>query len=518
MKSPTNKQICEFYFGSKPTDIEKSTWTCACGAKRKCVPELSGYTNLFSHIRDSHKDYLAVWGENIAEDGQTLVQKTLSHFIDSKSKNIYNWLQWIILDEHELQFCEKELTKKNSSLDSICKKTLKKYMLLLVSKIEKEITLKINSAPCFSLVIDSWTDSTMHFVGIFASFPGVFYDSKPQLILLAFSPLEDETNFTSNNYVEFIEEILSFYEIPLSKLIAITGDNCSTNKAMCDKLKKPLLGCRSHRFNLAVEEFLDMFLFDEIKIISEVMQKLMTQKLGGRLRMWTSLKAEKRNATRWNSAIRMISKYLKLHETVKENFDLVTLSNSQFSKVSFYFTELEKLFSVSLELQNQNTTIGESRILFNQVINEFKDYNFEKYLSLSANIVHSQIFESAIEKIQDGSEMRLSTAEKKLVQKLLKKKATPSEVQQSNNFAKNALKKAKIDKGDSSNYLNTSFLRPTSNDCERLFSLGKRIYSSKRKQLAPRTLEALVFLKANQEMWDQKTVHEIRKENSFPDQ
>lgn len=62
---------------------------------------------------------------------------------------------------------------------------------------------------------------------------------------------------------------------------------------------------------------------------------------------------------------------------------------------------------------------------------------------------------------------------------------------------------------DVSSYVNTSFLFPTSNEVERLNSLAKRLYSDDRKSMTPRTLEALIFLKYNRELWNYSMVADV---------
>lgn len=74
-------------------------------------------------------------------------------------------------------------------------------------------------------------------------------------------------------------------------------------------------------------------------------------------------------------------------------------------------------------------------------------------------------------------------------------------------FVQQAFKKQRTDK-EKSAYINTSFLAPTSNDVERLFSLAKRLYEDHRKSLNDRTFECLLFLKVNVALWDIKVVSE----------
>lgn len=71
----------------------------------------------------------------------------------------------------------------------------------------------------------------------------------------------------------------------------------------------------------------------------------------------------------------------------------------------------------------------------------------------------------------------------------------------SDDFVNQAFKKQRIEKGESA-YIDTRFITPTSNDVERLFSLAKRTYADNRKSMTVRTLESLLFLKANRDHWD----------------
>ena len=37
-------------------------------------------------------------------------QTTLAYLFDSHSTNVFKWLEWIVMDDREFLFCEKELT------------------------------------------------------------------------------------------------------------------------------------------------------------------------------------------------------------------------------------------------------------------------------------------------------------------------------------------------------------------------------------------------------------------------
>ena len=75
-----------------------------------------------------------------------------------------------------------------------------------------------------------------------------------------------------------------------------------------------------------------------------------------------------------------------------------------------------------------------------------------------------------------------------------------------------ALKKQRLKVAHSSSYMDTKFLLPTTNHVERLFSMSKRVFSSKRRSFLPRTLKALMFLKQNRCLWNLTMVSSVVKE------
>lgn len=176
-KSPVTKDICRLYFGLAPNIEATNTWKCTCGTERKCNVKKFGYGNLMSHIQKSHPNYLEIYeahrDEHSYASGSVMtahsisgkIQTNLDHMIDSKSSNVYKWLDWIIMDELELNFCEKTRTRQNSSLSNIGTKTLKKYLFKLVAAVEKKITTIATASQCYALLFDGWSEDSCHFIG-----------------------------------------------------------------------------------------------------------------------------------------------------------------------------------------------------------------------------------------------------------------------------------------------------------------------------------------------------------------
>eukprot|EP00475_Leptophrys_vorax_P022824 TRINITY_DN3105_c0_g1_i11.p2 TRINITY_DN3105_c0_g1~~TRINITY_DN3105_c0_g1_i11.p2 ORF type:complete len:143 (-),score=37.47 TRINITY_DN3105_c0_g1_i11:462-890(-) len=61
----------------------------------------------------------------------------------------------------------------------------------------------------------------------------------------------------------------------------------------------------------------------------------------------------------------------------------------------------------------------------------------------------------------------------------------------------------------SSGYMNMKIVIPTSNVCERLFSIVGHVYNDRRKAMTPRHLEMLVYLKTNREFWSVEDIQAI---------
>ena len=74
--------------------------------------------------------------------------------------------------------------------------------------------------------------------------------------LLAFSTLDDATTQNSDNHLEFFDFVLEYIGKGIKNISAFTADNCSYDRLIVQKCKKPLLGCGSHHFNIALVNFL----------------------------------------------------------------------------------------------------------------------------------------------------------------------------------------------------------------------------------------------------------------------
>ena len=209
------------------------------------------------------------------------------------------------IDNLTLNFVEKPNTRKNVRLKAISTKSLKKYMQLLTKALEEKISGLLPDK--FGQVFDGWSNGGVHYIATFAMFDGQPED-KP--ILLAFSPVDDEQDLTAMSIYDFLVDTNDFYGKSLKNILFIVSDNCSTNQAIAKHTTLSFIGCASHRFNLAVQQYLEEHK-ELLGKIHELMKKFSTIKGRAYLHTFTHLEPRLRQETRWSSTFTMFQRYVR---------------------------------------------------------------------------------------------------------------------------------------------------------------------------------------------------------------
>ena len=257
-----------------------------------------------------------------------------------------------------------------------------------------------------------------------------------------------------------------------------------------------------------MEAYINKYLKVEVDLVGKLMSKLSTLKEAGRLRRTTQLRPVRRNVTRWLGVINMFERFERLRSDIdtspQSGLAEFVPSLAQQNTMRLHQQALNDFKAVTLTLQSEKTTMGESEELFFSIIQEFPHFDFASYIGKDADIVHNGHFERGIIKVQSGFESQLDVEETNALQKLVIPNSFGLyEVEESQlSLVERALKRQRLKKNNSSGFMDTKFLVPTTNHVERLFSTSKRIFSTKRRSLLPRTLEGLVFLKENRELWN----------------
>ena len=222
----------------------------------------------------------------------------------------------------------------------------------------------------------------------------------------------------------------------------------------------------------------------------------------------TKLRALGANTTRWSSTFVMLQRYLDIKEFITQldipGIETLMLSPAEDKKIENLCVKLSELDSVTKALQSNTIPFYKVHILFDSIIQEYPELS-EK-LSPEARIVLNLEFESALVKLQSGRSDDLSTCEKFAARILLKPESGEVEVESDNDtglsFADRVLQKARLDSLNKCKYIDTRFLLPTSNICERLFSKTGCTLTDNRKFILPANLEQQIFLNVHSDLWN----------------
>lgn len=464
IKTSFGRRLRDAFF--TPTSDGDRKWECRCGVIRKSGG--SGYTNFVQHIQSRHQNEFATFRENDSTGGSSFTQSittvdTSTFLWSKKCTNIHGWIELVTVCLQPFSICENVSFRSHVRYDPISLNSLMLYLRRLTVCVEKTISTLLPEK--FALVFDGWSSIDSHYMGMFATFPSDNKDGFKKL-LLAFSPFEDETSQNSDQHIQFCNFVLTLYNKTLDNVVALIGDNCSTNKAFARKADRKFVGCYSHRFNLAVKDVLNESK-DELEKVRKIMIKLRTPIAAGKLRHMTPLKAQVSNATRWSSSFVMIKRYREIREWIEkigdEEIVELLLSKKEDKEIDVIFAKLDDLQSVTIELQRDNISMAEARTVFDTAIGTYPSMN--ERLKFNAAIVADPTFESAVTKLQDNRHGELNYAEQDAVKDLKADSATQSEEESDAtlSIAERALKKRRLDKSCSGKYFDLRFFLPTSN-------------------------------------------------------
>ena len=166
----------------------------------------SGWTNLLNHIKSQHPEYIELCNDNTQSTLPGML--TTEKMVTKKGKNNYSSINWICCTLKPFSFVEDKLNRQYTNLEPISVNILKKQMELLTKRVEFKV--KENLPENFALVIDSGSKSSLHYVGVFASY-GSNSPTGYSTVLLSFSPMFSETNFTATDHYEFFEWALPLH-------------------------------------------------------------------------------------------------------------------------------------------------------------------------------------------------------------------------------------------------------------------------------------------------------------------
>lgn len=145
-----------------------------------------------------------------------------------------------------------------------------------------ETTIGRDMPSDFGLILDDCSFGTEQYLGVYACYET---SSGPQYPLLSIAPVMDEPddNLTAEGHLRAIDRFLPFFGKTIQGVRFLVGDNCAVNKRLANLMEVPLVGCASHRLNLAVRDFLRPHedILEEVQLL---MRKLRTLNQAAKLR------------------------------------------------------------------------------------------------------------------------------------------------------------------------------------------------------------------------------------------
>ncbi len=242
------------------------------------------------------------------------------------------------------------------------------------------------------------------------------------------------------------------------------------------------------------------------------MCKLRSLILSAKPRKLTTVPPIVRNVTRWSSTYEMLKRYVHVRDFFSalesDGLDTSTLSCTDNRRVDASLRRIQPIESVTKSLQSDCTTLSDTRISFDAVIDKFPETS--RRLSPRADIVHSPTFENAIVKLQQNNVVGLTVDERKQVSLILEQNSEYIPHDERLSFAERVLKRQKCnERFTNGTYLDTRFLLPTTNICEQLFWKVGIVLTDRRKRLNPANQELQIFLHLNRDLWDRTAVNEI---------
>lgn len=358
-----------------------------------------------------------------------------------------------------------------------------------------------------------------------------------------------ETATTQNaaTHCEYIKLTLrDYYRKEKDCIVAVIADNASVMRKLAELLGAPMIGCCSHKLNLAVEKVVkdEPDIEDMLESMNEVMKVASSCNTRAMLARTIDLHPVLLQRTRWSGKYRLLKRYNELIEALmnvalrdrklKQALDNVTADEDLILLWGKRFYNFEH---ITQKLQKKKLPFHEGRkaldigVALNE-LNLFEDLQEpfgETHLGRACRLVTSGNFESGLNKLQRyqaGKEPsgRLTELEKEALRKLLEpgQEAPAAEGGQSEDDPRceaaalyDSPVRGATPRADDEfdRYMPAMFILGSTATVERLWSKARNLMPDNRASMAPILVEALLFLSENKELWGQIRVNKAIEQN-----
>lgn len=195
-------------------------------------------------------------------------------------------------------------------------------------------------------------------------------------------------------------------------VIALVRDNVLVNQKLAMDVYKPLIGCTSHGFNLAIKDMINTH-DDVFKTMNKLIGKLKYRLLAACLRNESPLAAMQMNETGRSSAFAMLKRYLELRDVLPRlndaSFDALMPSTAQNHEIDDPVRMRVELEEIQLDFQSEECSMLSSGDNFDVVLSQHP--GIARHLNKDARIVHITDFEHAVFLIEASQKSLLSMSE-----------------------------------------------------------------------------------------------------------
>jgi hypothetical protein len=457
------------------------------------------------------------------------------------AKRLYGWMDFSVMGDLPVAFCESKMARKYSNLEDLSRKTLSKYMDLVCDEVVQQIKKILPKT--FGIIFDGWSNGGEHYTGTFVTWTNKSGGVERYLIAMGVQDLPDGViienadafGFSADDIGDYLFDALSRYDRSFEAIEFLSGDNCSVNGALADKIsawilrekrftrKIPLVGCASHRLNLAAQSLYKppgSDYHDVVKKVNLLITELRTLKNTYKVAAKFKKTILKPNETRWSSTYSSLKRFIEFYPFItscKFGRDVLLMvpDAAELKLLEELVEKLKVCNEVSVFLQQDDPSkvgLDIVRDTFDKLIAEFP--SMARHLDKNAAIVHDKSFENAVVKVLRGKENTLTGPEKEAISIFrmdvdvsVNYEEEEEEVEMSFMTTIISAHKSKVAK--KSNYRAMTHICATSNAVERLFSRAKLVITSQRGSMDPSTLETILLLRDNKSLWDVYLVQDI---------
>ncbi len=184
-------------------------------------------------------------------------------------------------------------TRQIAKLKPVSVKTIRQHILSLSELMKDKVKADLPSK--FVVVFDGWSEGTEHYIAVSAAcarMDKTTGNEVPVQVKLSMRPLlaDGINGMTAADHLQHITTTLNcLYGKGSGNVLCIVGNNCNVNRSMARTLQAPLIGCASHKLNLAVKMWIqnEPQLAAIILKVGNIMKKASTLKVAAQLPLLT---------------------------------------------------------------------------------------------------------------------------------------------------------------------------------------------------------------------------------------